>query len=70
MIIAKEKPFNIDPPNKYIKNKASNVVTDVIKVLDKVSFVEILDIYDIEIFKYFFKFSLIRSNITTVSFIE
>ena len=49
MIIAKEKPFNIDPPNKYIENKASNVVTDVIKVLDKVSFVEILDISDIEI---------------------
>ena len=37
MIIAKEKPFNIAPPNIYIENKANNVVIDVIKVLDKVS---------------------------------
>ena len=48
----------------------SKVVTEVIKVLDKVSFVEILEISEIEILEYFFKFSLIRSNITTVSFIE
>ena len=70
MIIAKENPSRIAPPNIYIENKANNVVTDVIIVLDKVSLVEILEISDIEIFDYFFKFSLIRSNITTVSFIE
>ena len=55
---------------KYMENNASKVVTDVINVLESVSFVEILDISDIEIFEYFFKFSRIRSNITTVSFIE
>ena len=43
---------------------------DVIIVLDKVSLVDTLEISDIEILAYFFKFSLIRSKITTVSFIE
>ena len=38
----------------YIASKASNVVTEVIKVLDNVSFVEISDISFIEIFEYFF----------------
>ena len=70
IIIAKEKPFNIAPPKIYIENKANKVVTEVIKVLDKVSLVEILEMSDMEIFEYFFKFSLIRSNITTVSFME
>ena len=40
-IIANEKPFKISPPKKNIDNKANKVVTDVIKVLDKVSFIEI-----------------------------
>ena len=35
--MAKEKPFNISPPSMKIENKANNVVTEVIKVLDKVS---------------------------------
>ena len=39
IIIAKEKPFKIAPPKIYIDNRASKVVTEVIKVLDKVSFV-------------------------------
>ena len=38
--MAKEKPFKISPPNKNIDNKANNVVTDVINVLDSVSFIE------------------------------
>ena len=41
MIIAKEKPFKIAPPKINIENKAKSVVTEVIKVLDRVSFVEI-----------------------------
>ena len=69
-IIAKEKPFNIAPPNVNIDNRASNVVIDVIIVLDNVSFIEILVISKILISEYFFKFSLTRSKITTVSFIE
>ena len=43
---------------------------DVIKVLDKVALIEVSQISVVEIFEYFFKFSLILSNITTVSFIE
>ena len=35
-IIAKEKPFNISPPNKKIDTSASKVVTDVIIVLERV----------------------------------
>ena len=50
IIIAKEKPFNIAPPKIYIENKANKVVTEVIKVLDKVSLVEILEMSDMEIF--------------------
>ena len=65
IIIAKENPFNIAPPKMYIENKASNVVTEVIKVLDNVWLVERSEISAIVIFEYFFKFSLIRSNITT-----
>ena len=70
IIIAKEKPFNIVPPNIYIDSSASKVVTEVIKVLDNVWLVEMSEISAIDIFEYFFKFSLILSNITTVSFIE
>ena len=69
-IIAKEKPFNISPPNKYIDDKANSVVTEVIIVLDKVSLIEIFVNSKILISEYFFKFSLTLSNITTVSFIE
>ena len=36
IIIAKEKPLSIAPPKIYIDSKASKVVTEVIKVLDKV----------------------------------
>ena len=39
--VTSEKPLRISPPNKYIDNKASNVVTEVIIVLDNVSFIEI-----------------------------
>ena len=42
-IIAKENPFNTAPPKKKIENKANNVVTDVIIVLDKVSLIEEFD---------------------------
>ena len=69
-IIAKEKPFRIEPPNKKIENKASSVVTDVITVLDKVSLIEVFDISEIFKLENLERFSLIRSYITTVSFIE
>ena len=39
-IIAKENPLRISPPKINIANNANNVVIDVIKVLDKVSFIE------------------------------
>ena len=69
-IIANEKPLSIAPPNINIDRRASNVVTDVIIVLDKVSLIEIFVISNISISDYFFKFSLTLSKITTVSFIE
>ena len=40
--MASENPFRISPPNKKIDTNANNVVTEVIKVLDKVSLIEIL----------------------------
>ena len=39
--MAKEKPFKTSPPKKNIESNASSVVTEVIKVRDKVSFIEI-----------------------------
>jgi len=45
--------LSIAPPKIYIENKANKVVTEVIKVLDKVSLVEELEMSDIEIFEYF-----------------
>ena len=39
--MAKEKPFKISPPKINIENKANSVVSDVITVLDKVSFTDI-----------------------------
>ena len=51
-------------------NKSSKVVKEVIIVLDKVSLIERLAVSLIFIFVYLLKFSLIRSYITTVSFIE
>ena len=42
------------PPKIYMDSNASRVVAEVIKVLDKVSLVEMLEISDIENFKYFF----------------
>ena len=59
-----------DNSNINIDKRASNVVMDVIIVLDKVSFIEIFVISNILISEYFFKFSLTLSKITTVSFIE
>ena len=53
-----------------IDNNASKVVSEVINVLESVSLIEILAISLISIFENFKRFSLIRSNITTVSFIE
>ena len=41
-IIANEKSANTAPPKKKIINKAINVVTDVITVLDKVSLMDLL----------------------------
>ena len=58
------------PPRIKIENKASKVVTEVIKVLDNVSFIEILEIWFTSSLLYLDKFSRIRSYITTVSFIE
>ena len=69
-IIASENPFCISPPKKYIANKASKVVADVIIVLDKVSLIEIFVNSKILISEYFLRFSLTRSKMTTVSFIE
>ena len=40
-IIAREKPLKISPPKKKIDNNANKVVIEVIKVLDKVSLIEI-----------------------------
>ena len=40
-IIANEKPFRISPPKKKIDSSANNVVIEVIRVLDNVSFIEI-----------------------------
>ena len=70
IIIANENPFNISPPKIYIANSASKVVVDVMSVLDNVWLVERFEISVIEILEYFFKVSLIRSKITTVSFME
>ena len=50
--MAKEKPFNIAPPKMYIDNNASNVVTEVTKVLDNVCLVERSEISLIDIFEY------------------
>ena len=41
-IIAKAKSVNTAPPKKKIINNASKVVTEVITVLDKVSFIDLL----------------------------
>ena len=55
---------------KKIDSKAKSVVEEVIIVLDKVSLIERFEISFILFEEYFFKFSLTRSKITTVSFIE
>ena len=69
-IIANEKPFKISPPKKNIDNKANKVVIEVIRVLDKVSFIDVLVNSKIFISEYFLRFSLTLSYITTVSFME
>ena len=69
-IIASENPFNISPPKINIDKSANNVVTEVIIVRDKVSFIEIFVSSNILTSAYLRKFSLTLSNITTVSFIE
>ena len=51
-----------DPQTEEIEGLRTNKIE---KFLD-----DIFEISKIEIFEYFFRFSLIRSNITTVSFIE
>ena len=43
----------MEPPKIYMENRANKVVTEVIRVLDKVSFVEVLEISDIDILEYF-----------------
>ena len=68
--MANEKPFNIDPPKMNIEKSANNVVTDVIKVLERDSLTEISAIWVIAILLYLNKFYLMLSYITTVSFIE
>ena len=55
------------------RNKTRKETIEVIKnalIANGWKFVEKSEISLIDIFEYFFKFSLIRSNITTVSFIE
>ena len=47
IIIAKENPFRMAPPKIKIDKRAKSVVTDVIIVLDKVSFIEVLAISEI-----------------------
>ena len=69
-IMAKEKPFKISPPKKNIDKRANRVVIDVINVLESVSLIEMFVNSKILTSEYFFKFSLTRSKITTVSFIE
>ena len=58
--------------NAALSGGVTSVVTmpNTNPVIDNVSLVEVLDISEIEIFANFLKFSLIRSKITTVSFIE
>ena len=48
--------MSISPPNIYIDSNANRVVTEVMIVLDKVSFIEILESSNILISEYFFKF--------------
>ena len=62
--------FHAGTLKKNIESRANNVVTEVIKVRDKVSFIEMFVNSKIFMSEYFFKFSLTLSKITTVSFIE
>ncbi len=70
IIMANEKPFKISPPKTKIDPSANKVVTDVIIVLDNVSFIEVFEMSSMVLDEYLERFSLIRSYITTVSFIE
>ena len=51
--MAKEKPFKTSPPKKNIESNANRVVTEVIKVRDKVSLIEIFVSSKILISEYF-----------------
>ena len=64
------QPTNLEVTKINIDNSANNVVTEVIIVRDKVSFIEIFVSSNILTSAYLRKFSLTLSNITTVSFIE
>ena len=55
-IIANENPFKISPPKINIENNASNVVTDVINVLESVSLIEISETSVILILLYLINF--------------
>ena len=59
--MAKDNPLKISPPKIKIENRANNVVTDVIRVRDKVSLIDRLPISIILYFSYLVKFSLILS---------
>ena len=60
-IIARAKSARTAPPKKKIENNANRVVTDVIVVLDSVSFIDMLNKANRSSFLYFLRFSLTRS---------
>ena len=70
MINANAKPLIALPPNMNKINTTSNVVNDVINVLENVEFTAILITSFLGLFVYILMYSLILSNTTTVSLIE
>src|SRR6056300_250150 len=68
--MAAAKSRKTGPPKTMIAINASAVVTEVITVLDNVSFNDLLMISFCSQLLYLLKFSRILSNTTTVSFIE
>ena len=70
MISAEIKPLRTSPPNKNNANNAKSVVTEVLIVLDKVSFTETFNTSRSWDLLFFLRFSLTLSKTTTVSFNE
>ena len=68
--MANAKPRITSPPKKNNDNSASNVVTDVIVVRDRVSLMLRFSSSGISICLYLRRFSRMRSYTTTVSLME